>query len=90
MRIINKIEYPPSSTQEATFNKLGILEEGMVSGKTSVAIVLTDADGKHMIAQCGADQFLTCAAAVLGAIHRFEGPGAAELHKMVFMGKRDN
>ncbi len=46
---------------------IAILEKGMVSGKTSVGIVLKDKDGKYFMTQLSADQINHIKSAISGA-----------------------
>lgn len=48
-----------------------IVEGGMTSGKTSIALVLKTADGKHYVTQTSLSLFDMLAGAVKGAAARF-------------------
>lgn len=56
---------------EGTLEYLVILEGGMQSGKTSVALYLKTPDGNYALAQMSAAMFLTMQSAVKGAMARF-------------------
>lgn len=51
-----------------------VLQAGMVSGKTSCAILANDRDGKPIVIEFSGDMFLTLAAALKGARERFGDP----------------
>lgn len=55
---------------EGVLNKMGILEAGMQSGRTSVSLIVQVGD-EHVLAQISAGQFMQMAAAVRGAAARF-------------------
>lgn len=52
-------------------DKAGILEGGMVSGKTSVMLIGKNAEGEYAALEISADLFETLAGAVRGARARF-------------------
>ena len=60
-----------SPKQNGKIIKMGILEAGMASGKTSVALIMEMDDGTHIAAETSAAIFLGMAAAVRGACQRF-------------------
>lgn len=57
---------------EAKEFKFGILEGGMISGKTSLMFLLKDEKGKVHYAECSGNQFEMLIGAFRGSVERFE------------------
>lgn len=53
---------------------IGILEQGMASGKPSVGLIIQGDGSDPCLVQLGAEAFLTIAAVVKGAMERFGHP----------------
>lgn len=56
---------------ETEVTRMGILEGGMASGRTSIALIADLPDGKHVLIQMSAGQLINLAAAAKGAAARF-------------------
>lgn len=63
----------PENTSEGTLDGFSILEGGMESGKTSVALKIALPDGKFVLVQTSADIFRALAGSLEGAEQRFLG-----------------
>lgn len=57
--------------EEVQFKAFGVIEGGMVSGKTSVCFIFEADDGRTFIAQSSAAIMENMAAALVGAENRF-------------------
>jgi hypothetical protein len=53
---------------------IGVIEDGMASGKPSMILLMTDEAGQHHKVYFGCEAFLTIAAGVKGAMERFGHP----------------
>jgi hypothetical protein len=64
-------ELTPLTDGPATLTHVGILQAGMVSGKTSLALCVQGPDGRYWVAELSADMLRFLVAAVTGAERRW-------------------